>query len=413
MNRRELLGKCANGLMGLGLLSACTSTQLRGAGDAEKRRPNVLWFMLDDGRADTLGCYGRPWAKTPNIDRLAAEGVRFDAAFVQNPVCIPSRRSMKTGFYAHQAGPVAMGKRPEKPGAYIDKELMGRIDKEPTLLDAWTGVGMKPINVGKLHGFGRCWDRRGDVPRLLKGAIGRQRRGRWSTTVANAWGVLALEKFSEKFEAEPVEGISTAVLKEKKKGLDWVELPEGQSIMFPWPEEEEKLNVSHDGGGRPWVTVQSLAAIPLTEPFSSGYIFTKKYLPVERQEAGRWSRGDVVRVRIEIEAQADRTWVVVSDPIPAGATIIGTGLGRDSRLLTRGENSTGWRWWGVWPAFKERSFEAFRAYYEYVPKGKWTVEYTMRLNTEGIFKLTETRVESLYSPEMFGEVPNEEFRIFP
>ncbi len=254
---------------------------------------------------------------------------------------------------------------------------------------------------------------REDMPRLLKGAMGRQRRGRWSTTVANAWGVLALEKFSEKFEAEPVEGISTAVLKEKKKGLDWVEFPEGQSIMFPWPEEEEKLNVSHDGGGRPWVVVQSLAAIPLTESFSSGYTFTKAYLPVERQEAGRWSRGDVVRVRIEIEAQADRTWVVVSDPIPAGATIIGTGLGRDSRLLTRGEKSPGWRWWGVWPAFKERSFEAFRAYYEYVPKGEWTVEYTMRLNTEGIFKLPETRVEALYSPEMFGEVPNEEFRIFP
>ena len=44
---------------------------------AEKSRPNIVWIMFDDGRADALGCYGRPWAKTPHIDRLARDGVRF------------------------------------------------------------------------------------------------------------------------------------------------------------------------------------------------------------------------------------------------------------------------------------------------------------------------------------------------
>jgi len=99
--------------------------------------------------------------------------------------------------------------------------------------------------------------------------------------------------------------------------------------------------------------------------------------------------------------------VVVNDPVPAGSSILGTGLGRDSELLTRDEKKTGW----VWPAFEERSFESFRAYYEYVPKGKWTVEYTMRLNNDGAFGLPETRVEAMYAPEMFGMSPNKKMQV--
>jgi uncharacterized protein YfaS (alpha-2-macroglobulin family) len=50
--------------------------------------------------------------------------------------------------------------------------------------------------------------------------------------------------------------------------------------------------------------------------------------------------------------------------------------------------------------------EAFRAYYRFVPKGGWSVEYTLRLNNAGAFQLPPTRVEAMYSPEMFGELPN-------
>lgn len=114
-----------------------------------------------------------------------------------------------------------------------------------------------------------------------------------------------------------------------------------------------------------------------------------------------------MRVRLEVESQGDMTWVVVSDPVPAGASILGSGLGRDSRLATQGEERAGW----TWPEFEERSFEAFRAYYQYVPKGAWSLEYTMRLNGEGVLRLPPTRVEAMYSPEVFAETPNEPMRI--
>ncbi|MBI4345381.1 MAG: alpha-2-macroglobulin, partial [Elusimicrobia bacterium] len=243
---------------------------------------------------------------------------------------------------------------------------------------------------------------REDVPRLIRGAVGRQRRGHWDLTVANAWGRLSLEKFSKAFESTPVSGASRVSLAGAESAVDWGASPAGETLTLPWPAGPETVSVRHEGEGKPWATVSSLAAVPLQEPFSSGYKIKKTWTAVERKTPGRWTRGDIARVRLELEAQADRTWVVVDDPIPAGASVLGTGLGRDSSLATQGERASGW----VWPAFEERSFTAFRAYYELVPKGPWTVEYTLRLNNDGVFQLPATRVEAMYSPEMFGELPN-------
>jgi uncharacterized protein YfaS (alpha-2-macroglobulin family) len=248
-----------------------------------------------------------------------------------------------------------------------------------------------------------------DMPRLARGALARQRAGCWDLTTANAWGVLAMERFSQKFETEPVTGTTRVDLAGQSRAFDWVASPKGDAALLAWPAEKAELDALHQGMGKPWLTVQSLAAIPLKEALSSGYSIRKTVSAVDRKAPERWSRGDIVRVRLEIEAQADMTWVAVSDPVPAGATILGTGLGRDSRILTQGEERKG----RVWPVYEERSFEAFRAYYEVVPKGTWSVEYTLRLNQSGSFQLPPTRVEALYAPEMMGEIPNAEMVVEP
>ncbi len=246
-----------------------------------------------------------------------------------------------------------------------------------------------------------------DMPRLVRGALSRQYRGIWNTTTANAWGVLAMEKFSKRFESISPTGKTSSSLEGVIKSVEWSNQPEGGNIMYDWPGKQDNLRISHDGSGTPWAIIQSLAAIPLKEAFSSGYKISKTIIPVEKKLKDKWSRGDVARVRLEFEAQTDMTWVVVNDPIPAGSIVLGSGLGRDSRILTENEKNTGW----IWPAFEERSFEGYRLYYEFVPKGKWTVEYTVRLNNDGIFNLPETRVEALYSPEMRGELPNNKMEI--
>ena len=67
-------------------------------------RKNILWIMCDQLRFDYLGCAGHPTLHTPNIDALAARGVRFTRAYVQSPVCGPSRMSFYTGRYMRSHG---------------------------------------------------------------------------------------------------------------------------------------------------------------------------------------------------------------------------------------------------------------------------------------------------------------------
>ena len=276
-----------------------------------------------------------------------------------------------------------------------------------------------------------------DMGRLASGFIGRQERGTWKTTTANLWGGLALQKFSARFEAVPVTGSTRATLGSASAAVDWSQVvradasapvaagfatvgptataspnsPTGpwrnNSATLPWPKAAETLAVTHSGGGKPWVTLQSLAALELKAPAFAGYRVKKTLTPVEQAVAGRYSRGDIVRVTLEVSASTDMTWVVLSDPIPAGSTILGSGLGRDSEIATQNEKRSG----NGWPVFEERSFEAFRSYYDHLSSGSFKTEYTLRLNNVGSFALPPTRIEAMYAPEVFGELPNTRFTV--
>jgi hypothetical protein len=215
--------------------------------------------------------------------------------------------------------------------------------------------------------------------------------------VANAWGVVAIRRFSEAFEKTPAVGSVDVRVAQSAASM---KVTRKEQKDLAWPKGRETLSVRFSGEGAPWAIVQSRAAIPLKAPLFTGYAIRKTVTPVDK---------NVNRVTLEIDAQTDMTWVVVDDPIPGGAAILGSGLGRDAGSLTQGEKRAGF----ATPVFIERTHEAYRAYYEFVPKGAFRIEYTVRLNNPGRFDLPATRVEAMYSPEMFGELPNQPVVVRP
>ncbi|MCK5702173.1 MAG: sulfatase-like hydrolase/transferase, partial [Cyclobacteriaceae bacterium] len=76
-------------------------------GQIEKIKPNILLIVSEDNGPD-LGCYGNTNVYTPNLDRLSAEGVQFNNAFVTYSVCSPSRSTIFTGLYPHQNGQIGL-----------------------------------------------------------------------------------------------------------------------------------------------------------------------------------------------------------------------------------------------------------------------------------------------------------------
>jgi len=92
LSRRQFLGTAAAG----------ASTAIIGC--RKPRKPNVVFILTDDQRWDCLSCAGHPFLKTPNMDRIANEGVRFANAFCTDSLCSPSRASFLSGFYAHKHG---------------------------------------------------------------------------------------------------------------------------------------------------------------------------------------------------------------------------------------------------------------------------------------------------------------------
>ncbi|WP_245150659.1 alpha-2-macroglobulin family protein [Pollutimonas harenae] len=259
-----------------------------------------------------------------------------------------------------------------------------------------------------LHAAGQpAWEQ--DLPRMAQGLLNMQRNGAWRTTTANLLGSLAIEKFSRYYESKPLSGqlrIATAQEGEVQT-FDWNAVKANHGVkahefFLPWGREpSDTLVLTQQGEGRAWATVRSLAAVPVAQDIAAGYVLHRSVKPVSQAAAGAWSRGDVYRVTLTIDAKSPMTWVVLTDPIPAGASVLGGGLGRDSSIATRSEENSS-SWYG--PSFIERSFESYRAYYDYLPKGKSTLEYTVRLNTVGQFQLPSTRIEAMYQPDVYGEL---------
>ncbi len=120
----------------LPLLSAVHAADTSASGT----RPNILLIVSEDNGPE-LGCYGDRYARTPNLDRLASEGVRFHRAFVTQAGCSQSRASVLTGLYPHQHGQIGLATW----GFRMYREDTPNLPRSPKAAGYGTGI------IGKLH----------------------------------------------------------------------------------------------------------------------------------------------------------------------------------------------------------------------------------------------------------------------
>lgn len=249
-----------------------------------------------------------------------------------------------------------------------------------------------------------------EIPYLVQGLVALQERGQWGTTTGNVWGTLAITAFSNAFEKIPSEGAVYMAITGGgyAKPEEWNGLRLNQKVLAPWLDKQPaQLSLSLEGQGSVWATVSSLAAVNPIENTFAGYRIEKIIEPITNRKIGQWSVGDVYRVKLRVIAGSPMTWVVINDPIPSGATILGSGLGRDSAI----ENDRGEQNGYNEPTFIERKSDVFRAYYQFMDRGEVSLTYTVRLNNLGKFSIPATRVHGMYSPSTFGEFVNTDIQV--
>ena len=243
-----------------------------------------------------------------------------------------------------------------------------------------------------------------ETPKMMVGVALRQQRGRWDTTPANAWGSILARRFAALYPASAVQGTTTASLGAVTRQQSWPMAAATSALRIPLI--DGSLSLSQSGGAGPWANVSVSAAVPLMRSLFAGYKMTREVSVVSAKTKGVYTRGDVLKIRLTVDATADRNWVVISDPVPAGATIVGK-LGGQSEILGAAANTSE----GGYPSYVERARGEWRGYFAWMPAGKTVVEYVVRLNGAGDFKMPPSRVEAMYSPEIRAQIPNANVKV--
>ncbi|MHC4477975.1 MAG: sulfatase [Planctomycetota bacterium] len=138
-------------------VAGCTSFAAASANKAATKKPNIIFILIDDMGWKDLGCYGASFFETPNIDRLAAQGMRFTDAYAACAVCTPTRASIMTGKYParlHMDGHIRPDLKPypQGSGKLINPQFKQWLEpSEETIAEALKMGGYTSASIGKWH----------------------------------------------------------------------------------------------------------------------------------------------------------------------------------------------------------------------------------------------------------------------
>jgi len=252
--------------------------------------------------------------------------------------------------------------------------------------------------------------------KMVNGFLNRFERGYLYNTTANAYAAVALRLFSKRYRSDINESILSVGFNcnnytEKIKN-DFVNRTfifdilkdnsvVGGDIFVDCLRNMEDTLYFEDGKNEYWVKILLEEEAPLTTPVFKGFKIKKEYLDNNGMPQKVFKQSDSVRVRITIEPDSYYKNFVVIDPLVTGSQVEG-------RIVKAPPDYIDYYWDYTYSDVRDGFI---RVYYEYANSNKIVFEYSIRLNSKGTFTLPPTRVELMYMPDVYGEIPNEKIII--
>lgn len=225
-----------------------------------------------------------------------------------------------------------------------------------------------------------------DLARAIAiGLVNANIKGCWYNDATLMNLALGLEAFANRYEMATVSGTGQIAVSQSndRTEINWSETNKS-TLKTAWKENESVIDVQHRGQGLPWVGVQALAAVPLNAPLAQGVSVEKTLRNLNRENG--YQAGDVIEVELTLNAAARLSHLALRDPIPAGSNILSEAYG---------DYSSG-----------QKRYSGYWLYFSSIPAGVSKVKYQFQLNNPGTFKMAPTRVEGIYMPSVFAEIPN-------
>jgi uncharacterized protein YfaS (alpha-2-macroglobulin family) len=274
------------------------------------------------------------------------------------------------------------------------------------------------------------------IEKIVRGLMRARVDGRWSTTQANAYALLAMARYYEMFEKVTPDFTARlwlgdeALAAHKFKGREMTIATSRIPMKTILEKAAGDLIVARKGQGKLYYRL-GLRYAPndlKLNPEDRGFVVERTYLPegkdgsLTRREDGAWvaKAGTYVRVMVRVVAPDRRYYVAVIDPLPAGLEAVNEAF-KTSATQRLGDASTTvqegrWNWWYYWYSpwtFEERRDDRVQLFADRMWDGVYEYTYTARATAVGTFQVPPARAEEMYEPETFGRTASETFVVEP
>lgn len=266
-----------------------------------------------------------------------------------------------------------------------------------------------------------AWPESDLIPKLVAGLQAHRVKGRWANTQENAFVLLALDRYFQRYESQTPDFVARSWLGDRFTGEHEFtgRTTERHRIDIPMRtlvedgSDTRDLVIEKDGEGRAYYRI-GLDYAPKSLQLDAadyGFAVERTYHPVDepddvrRLEDGTWRIRAGARVGIEITlaVPARRYHVALVDPLPAGLEPINPALAvQAGQASDQVSASSGHWWWGPWYEHQNLRAERAEAFASLVPGGVYTYRYTARATTPGEFVVPPAKAEEMYHPETFG-----------